>query len=89
MQTPASHINARRAHGMSGDTDKRTRSWLDYFGWTSKEATGEPVPTSSADVDADPNRKPRRKTYREALLGGATVTHESDAALLHETYFFV
>ena len=84
MQTPASHINARRAHGMSGDTDKRTRSWLDYFGWTSKEAM-----VSSADVDANLNPKPRKKTYREALLGGATVTHESDAALLHETYFFV
>ena len=84
MQTPASHINARCAHGMSGDTDKRARSWFDYFGWTRREAT-----VSSADVDASLHPKPRKKTYREALLGGTHVTHESDAALLHETYFFV
>ncbi len=74
---------------MSGDTDKHAGSWIDYFGWTRREATGEAVPTCSADVDADINRKSRKKTYREVLLGGATVTHESDAPLLHETYFFV
>jgi hypothetical protein len=73
---------------MSAETQGRSGSWLDYFRWTRKEATGAPTPSADVDRHADAQAACglRKKTYREALLGGA---QERDAALLHETYFFV
>jgi hypothetical protein len=74
---------------MSGDTHGRSRSWLEYFGWTRREATGKPTTSAPEDAGAGTVARPR-KTYREALLGSAhSALHEDDAALLQETYFFV
>ena len=74
---------------MSGDTHGRSRSWLEYFGWTRREATGESTPSAPENVCSSTATRPR-KTYREALLGSAhAALHEDHAALLQETYFFV